>query len=101
VNSKNTNNSQTLHSGDIETNYNLAKATKVKKKADMLKWFCEEYKSKYPEANFFHVYNKMILAVGEKEVQQLEQRYHDFKELFPKLQRLEKEDIAKTEPLVV
>ncbi len=43
----------------------------------------------------------MILAVGEKEVQQLEQRYHDFKELFPKLQRLEKEDIAKTEPLVV
>jgi len=73
----------------------------VKKKADMLKWFCEEYKSEHPEANFFHVYNKMILAVGEKEVQQLEQRYHDFKELFPSLQRLEKEDIAKTEPLVI
>lgn len=101
VNSKNTNNSQTLHSGDIETNYNLAKATKVKKKADMLKWFCEEYKSEHPEVNFFHVYNKMILAVGEKEVQQLEQRYHDFKELFPSLQRLEKKDIAKTEPLVI
>lgn len=101
VNSKNTNNSQTLHSGDIETNYNLAKATKVKRKADMLKWFCEEYKTNNPKADFFHIYNKMILAVGDKEVKQLEQRYGDFSELFPTLRRIEREEIAKLEPLVV
>ena len=100
VNSKNTNNSQTLHSGDIETNYNLAKATKVKKKADMLKWFCEEYKNEHGKEDFFHVYNKMILAIWETEVADLEKRYDQFKDLFPALKKLTREELAKAEPLV-
>jgi len=37
VNSAATQNSQTLHFGDIETNYTLEKSIKVKKSSDMLK----------------------------------------------------------------
>ena len=78
VNSKSTNNSQTLHSGDIETNYTFEKAKKVKRKADMLKWYLEEVKKNNPGEQFFSVYNKMILAVGETEVNKLEERWTQF-----------------------
>ena len=101
VNSKATNNSQTLHSWDIETNYNLAKATKVKRKADMLKHFVEEFAADHGDQKLFHRYNKMILAVWAKEVATLEQRYQDFKELFPTLRRIERDEIAQLEPEVV
>ena len=37
VNSLSSNNSQTLHCGDIETNYTLEKALKVKRAASMLR----------------------------------------------------------------
>ena len=37
VNSLSSNNSQTLHCGDIETNYTLEKALKVKRAANMLR----------------------------------------------------------------
>ena len=36
VNSKATNNSQTIHCGDIETNYTLEKAIRVKRTAEMI-----------------------------------------------------------------
>ncbi|TEY34810.1 FAD-dependent oxidoreductase, partial [Campylobacter sp. CH185] len=36
LNSKGTSNSQTIHCGDIETNYTLEKARKVKRTADMI-----------------------------------------------------------------
>lgn len=39
ANSKANMNSQTLHFGDIETNYTLDKATKVKKNAEMVKHY--------------------------------------------------------------
>ncbi len=101
VNSKSTNNSQTLHSWDIETNYDLAKATKVKHKADILKWFLINYKNKYPSTNFFSVYNKMILAVGPQEIEVLEKRYAEFQSLFPTLRKVDRDEIALLEPLVV
>lgn len=56
VNSKSSNNSQTLHSGDIETNYSFEKAKRVKRKADMLKWYLEEYKKTIPKKNSFSQY---------------------------------------------
>lgn len=102
VNSKSSNNSQTLHSGDIETNYTFEKAKRVKRKADMLKWYLEEYKKNHPTGKqFFSVYNKMILAVGDKEVKDLEERWTQFRDLFPSLSRLEADEIAKIEPLVM
>jgi malate dehydrogenase (quinone) len=41
VNSKATNNSQTIHCGDIETNYTLEKAVKVKRTAEMIVHYAE------------------------------------------------------------
>jgi malate dehydrogenase (quinone) len=101
VNSKATNNSQTLHCGDIETNYTLEKARKVQRKAYMLKHFLEDYKVRYPHSRLFSRYNKMVLAVWATQVQELEQRYKEFKTLFPNFHRIEREEIAKLEPKVM
>ncbi len=98
VNSKSNNNSQTLHFGDIETNYSLEKAIKVKKYADIVK----NYVDKYDVQKIAHSkYHKMVIAVGDKEVQKLEERYDEFKKLFPNLKKIYKEDIEKIEPNVV
>jgi malate dehydrogenase (quinone) len=100
VNSHHTNNSQTLHFGDIETNYTLEKAEKVKEGAEMV--------AGYLEANdggreLHSKRSKMVLAVGDEEVAKLERRYHEegFRELFPKLDAIGREEIAEIEPEVV
>ena len=46
VNSASSMNSQTLHFGDIETNYTLDKARKVKRSADMVRHYLEAEKKK-------------------------------------------------------
>lgn len=96
VNSHYNNNSQTLHFGDIETNYTLEKAKKVKEAAEILARYLELY-----APNAFTKGHKMVLAVGEKEVQELEKRYEEFHELFPKLKKIGRDEIAKLEPNVV
>lgn len=53
------------------------------------------------EKQFFSVYNKMILAVGDKEVKDLEERWTQFRDLFPTLSRIEGDEITKIEPLVM
>ncbi|MCX4028112.1 FAD-dependent oxidoreductase [Endozoicomonas sp. SM1973] len=100
VSSKGSNNSQTIHCGDIETNYTLEKAAVVKRAADMVR----NYAIKLPEEERDQIifkYPKMVLGVGEKETSFLRQRYEVFKELFPNLKLLEKEAIAEIEPNVV
>src|SRR4028119_2525033 len=60
VNSHKTSNSQTLHFGDIETNYTLAKAQKVKKAADLVK----DYLLKNdPKKEIYSQYHKLVLAI--------------------------------------
>lgn len=96
VNSHHNNNSQTLHFGDIETNYTLEKASRVKEAAEML--------VRYMERNATHVFTKgpkMVLAVGDKEVAELENRFKEFQTLFPKLKKNTKEEIARIEPRVI
>src|SRR5437764_8496963 len=71
VNSKSSNNSQTLHFGDIETNYTLEHAKEVKASSTQLKNFLDEvciYGHEYVK-NY-----KMVLGVGAGEVQELEER---------------------------
>ncbi|HCC83045.1 MULTISPECIES: FAD-dependent oxidoreductase [unclassified Methylophaga] len=98
VNSNGRNNSQTIHCGDIETNYTLEKATKVKAAAEMLVNFAEDL----PNVDqVIFKYPKMVLGVGEQECRQLRQRYQTFREVFPKMKLLEKSDIATYEPSVV
>jgi len=100
INSHHTNNSQTLHFGDIETNYTLEKAEKVKEGAELLAGYLEHVDS---DREMHSKRNKMVLAVGKEEVAELEKRYHDegFGELFPKLEPIGREEIAELEPKVV
>ena len=100
INSHHTNNSQTLHFGDIETNYTLDKAEKVKEGAEMVAGYLE---AKDPDRELHSKRSKMVLAVGDGEVDKLESRYHDegFGDLFPKLEAIGREEIAEIEPKVV
>jgi malate dehydrogenase (quinone) len=100
INSDHTNNSQTLHFGDIETNYTLEKAEKVKEGAEMLAGYLENHDA---DREMHAKRSKMVLAVGDEEVEQLEHRYHDagFGDLFPKLRAIGREEIADLEPKVV
>jgi malate dehydrogenase (quinone) len=100
VNSASTKNSQTLHFGDIETNYSFEKAKSVKLMADMVMKYLENEK-KDKENKIFSKYSKMVLAVGKTQVEDLSKRYQTFSQLFPKLRVINKEEIGKIEPRVV
>jgi len=97
VNSHGSNNSQTLHCGDIETNYTLEKAIQVRDTASMVVNFATRFNfaetclSRFP---------KMILAVGEQECEKLHKRFETFKPHFPAMQWMEYDDILETEPAV-
>jgi len=98
LNSKGTSNSQTIHTGDIETNYTLEKAKVTKRTAKMVEKFCLQY-GLQDKIMFSH--QKMALGVGEKEVHFIENRYHEFKELFPYLELWDVEKLKELEPKVV
>ncbi|MDS0295210.1 FAD-dependent oxidoreductase [Halogeometricum luteum] len=100
INSKHTNNSQTLHFGDIETNYKLEKAESVKRGAETLAGYLENHD---PDREMHAKRSKMVLAVGDEEVESLEERYYEegFGDLYPKLRPIDREEIAEIEPKVV
>ncbi|RLM57316.1 FAD-dependent oxidoreductase [Halobellus sp. Atlit-31R] len=100
INSHHTNNSQTLHFGDIETNYTLDKAEGVKTGAELLAGYLEHHD---PDREMHAKRSKMVLGVGADEVDALERRYHDegFGDLYPKLRPIDREEIAEIEPKVV
>lgn len=98
LNSHGRNNSQTLHCGDIETNYTLDKAIEVKASADMV----VNYLQKLPQRDqILHKFSKMVLGVGEKECELLRNRYQEFKPHFPNLSLFEAEDITRLEPAIM
>ncbi len=101
VNTASTKNSQTLHFGDIETNYTLEKAASVKQMADMVMNYLEREKLGEGPNRIFSKYSKMVLAVGKVQVEELRKRYISFSKLFPKLTLIEKEEIGKLEPRVL
>ncbi len=97
VNSLSSNNSQTLHCGDIETNYTLEKALKVKRAASMLR----NYAVAQPDAHhIIYKYPKMVLGVGKAECELLKQRFEIFGPHYPSLKLLDKKAIARIEPNV-
>ena len=98
LNSKASANSQTIHCGDIETNYDLQKATEVKHKADMIVKYCQKHGY---ENKFLFQGQKMALGVGESEVELIKERFEKFKELYPYLQLFDKEELKKIEPKLV
>lgn len=98
VNSHRNSNSQTLHFGDIETNYTLEKAGKVNRAATLVKNYLLRNDS---HQEIHSKYHKMVLAIGKEETAELRARYEEFKSLFPKLRLIEREEIALLEPKVV
>ncbi len=98
VNSHGRNNSQTLHMGDIETNYTLDKARTVQAAARMVIRYVERFAA---GEDILHRYPKMVLAVGEAECARLAARFEEFSPAFPRLEKLEAADIARIEPAVM
>jgi malate dehydrogenase (quinone) len=101
VNSASTKNSQTLHFGDIETNYTFDKAKSVKRMADMVMRYLENEKPAIVEEKLFSKYTKMVLAVGKNQSEELSKRFLTFSQLFPNLRMIKKDEIGKIEPRVV
>ncbi|MDR3346772.1 MAG: FAD-dependent oxidoreductase [Campylobacteraceae bacterium] len=91
-------NSQTIHTGDIETNYSLAKATQVKRTANMIRRYCLQHGY---ENKFMFAHQKMAVGIGDKEVEYMKKRYEEFKELFPYLEVYDKEKLKEIEPNIV
>jgi len=98
VNSLSSNNSQTLHCGDIETNYTLEKALKVQRAARMLASYCLAQPDR---DHLIYQYPKMVLGVGERECRLLRERFEDLSPHYPHLRLLDKKEIARIEPAVV
>lgn len=98
VNSAATHNSQTLHCGDIETNYTLAKALKVKRAAALVANYATRLA---PDDALLHRFPKMVLGVGPEECARLRARHAEFAPHYPWLRLYDKTEIARIEPNVV
>lgn len=100
VNSNAKNNSQTLHVGDIETNYTFEKAKQVKAAAMMVVEYAKRLSPQERNA-ILQSTQKMVLAVGKEEVAQLGRRHAELRTIFPELEKLDAEGIRAKEPLVM
>lgn len=98
LNSKGMGNSQTIHSGDIETNYTYEKAIKVKKTADMIVKYGLQYG--YNE-KFMFKHQKFAMGVGDEEVQIIKERYEELKKVYTYLEFYDKDKLKEIEPRVV
>jgi len=98
VNSHGRNNSQTLHCGDIETNYTIDKAIQVQKTAAMVLRYSEKQSNR---DRLIYKYPKMVLGVGHHECDFLRERFKEFSSYYPSMQLMESADIAEVEPTVV
>ncbi len=80
LSSSGNNNSQTIHAGDIETNYTFEKAKKVARSAKMLVSYALFHQLQ--NKSIFE-YQKMAIGVGDQEVEFMQKRYEEFKEIYP------------------
>ncbi len=97
VNSHPRNNSQTLHFGDIETNYTLEHALPVQDAGRLM----QNYVTAHPEPGLYRVTPKLVLAVGAAEVAALAARYEQFRPHYPGLRLLDRQQLAELEPAVM
>lgn len=98
VNTNAKSNSQTLHCGDIETNYTYKKAKKVKRTANMLEKYALDhgYGGKH-----IHKVTKMALGVGDEEVAYIRGRFEEFITLYPYLELWDEEALKEIEPALL
>ncbi len=100
VNSFAQNNSQTLHVGDIESNYSLEKVRQVKPAAMMVAHYVNSL-PKPAQAPIMSRVQKLLLAVGATEVATARERFASLTPLFPGIQSLDAEGIRVVEPEVM
>jgi len=98
LNSNATANSQTIHCGDIETNYTLEKARTVQRTAKMIEKYCLQYGY---ENKIMFKHQKMAIGIGYDECRFMTKRYEEFKGLYPYLELYDKEDLEKIEPALI
>lgn len=91
-------NSQTLHVGDIETNYEPDMARRVRDDAELI----AAYLDRHPrDASAYRRDHKMVLAVGVREVAQLTARFAAIRDLYPALRLVDGPAIAVLESNVM
>lgn len=93
------NNSQTIHCGDIETNYTPEKAGSVQRLAHMLRNFATKLPAD-ERAKTVARMQKMAIGVGDEECAFMEKRFRDFKPIFHKMELKNKQQIAELEPAI-
>ncbi|MFV1984523.1 MAG: FAD-dependent oxidoreductase [Thiohalomonadales bacterium] len=98
VSSLSSNNSQTLHCGDIETNYTIEKAVKVQHAAKMLFNYTQLLEK---NNHIISKFPKMVIGVGENEVELLKKRFEIFSPHYPNMRLYDKQEIKRIEPSVV
>ncbi len=100
LNSNSRNNAQTLHFGDIETNYSKETARRTKEAAELVL----RYASRIPAKNrgrIIQQVQKMVLGVGDFELGIMDGVYSNIKPLFPGLKRIGRRELSRIEPNVV
>ncbi len=101
LNSSASANSQTLHFGDIETNYTKEHSLKTKNDAERVLYYTRRLHGDTKRKIIMPV-QKMVLGVGSEEVEGLEQRYHSWlKQVFPGMRHVGKKELTLLEPNVV
>jgi len=98
LNSSAKGNSQTIHVGDIETNYTLEKAKITKRTAKMVEKYCLQHGY---ENDIIFSHQKLALGVGDRESEFMLERYEEFSELFPYLHIYDKKKLKEIEPQLV
>ncbi len=100
LNSGPASNSQTLHFGDVETNYTYEKSKSVKKAAEYILNYTKTIENS--NKKIIQKCQKMVLGVGEEEIETLDSIYNsNIKELFPGLQNISKKELSRIEPNIV
>lgn len=101
LNSNARTNAQTLHQGDIETNYTYEKAKSVKESSALILNYANHFMEPKEREKAIRRCQKMVLAVGSHEVDSIEKRFSEkMKRLYPKLRIIKKAEIANIEPNV-
>ncbi len=101
LNSNSKSNSQTLHFGDVETNYSLKKAEEARGEARRVLRYMSLL-DKNERERTIRACQKMVLGVGDEESEALERTYHSgIRRLFPGLQILYRDGLERVEPNTV
>ncbi len=101
LNSNPKSNSQTLHFGDVETNYTQEKAKIIKEEATKILKYCDTL-NPTEKNSIIKKCQKIVLGVGDEEVNSLEKTYESgISKLFPGLKKAYKNTLLKIEPNVV